>query len=68
MFNYLKYYKLPVTIIATKSDKVKQSLKAKTDKMLNSAFELNETDNIIYFSSVEKTGREEVYATIEQNL
>jgi hypothetical protein len=36
--------------------------------MLNSAFELNETDNIIYFSSVEKTGREEVYATIEQNL
>ncbi len=68
MFNYLKYYKLPVTIIATKSDKVKQSLKAKTDKMLNSAFELTETDNIIYFSSVEKTGREEVYATIEQNL
>ena len=40
MYNFMKYYKLPVTIVATKFDKVSQKDKAKNDKLLNDAFDL----------------------------
>ena len=61
MFNFIKYYNLDVTIVATKYDKVKQSEKVKQERLLNDSFELGENDNIVYFSSVTKKGREEIY-------
>ena len=68
MYNFMKYYKLPVTIVATKCDKVGQKEKAKCDKFLNEAFELQENDDIVLFSSVTKKGKEEVYAIIEKAI
>ena len=44
MYDYMKYYNIPVTIIATKSDKV------------------------IIFSSLKKSGKNEVYEIIEKEL
>ena len=61
MFNFIKFYKLDVTIVATKYDKVKQGEKIKQERLFNDAFELGENDDIVYFSSVTKKGREEIY-------
>ena len=68
MYNFLKYYNIPVTIVATKYDKVNMSGRAKCEKQVNDAFELKENDNIIYFSSITKKGREEIYKLIEENV
>lgn len=68
MYNFLKYYKVPVTIVATKYDKVKTSERVKAERVLNEAIKLEEGDNIIYFSSVTKKGRDEIYNVILNNL
>ena len=59
MYNFLKYYHKEVTIVATKYDKVSKSKRAKIEKVLNSTFDLQDTDNIIYFSSVTKEGKDD---------
>ena len=61
MYNFLKYYNVPVNIVATKYDKVGKSLKAKQDKIINATFELKQDDEIINFSSVTKYGRDKIY-------
>ena len=68
MYNFLKYYHKEVTIVATKYDKVSQSKRAKIEKVLNSAFELQDTDNIIYFSSVTKEGKDKIMNIISSYL
>ena len=68
MFNFMKYYKLDVTIVATKYDKVKQSDRSKVEKVLNESFELGENDNIVYFSSVTRKGKEEILNIIDRCL
>ena len=68
MYNFLKYYHKEVTIVATKYDKVSKSKRAKIEKVLNSAFDLQDTDNIIYFSSVTKEGKDKVMGIIDSYL
>ncbi len=68
MYNFMKYYNLNVTIVATKSDKVSQKEKAKCDKLLNEAFTLKDNDNIVLFSSVTKKGKEEIYNIINEAI
>ena len=68
MFNFMKYYNLDVTIVATKADKLNQKEKAKSDKYLEEAFPLKENDNIVIFSSVTKKGKEEMYNVIKSSL
>ena len=68
MFNFMKYYNLDVTIVATKYDKVKQSDKVKNEKAFLETFNLGEKDNIVTFSSVTKKGKDEVYGIISNNL
>src|SRR5574344_154704 len=65
MYNFLKYYHLSVSIVATKYDKVKVNDRQKQEKIVESAFELQPSDNIIYFSSLTKKGRDEVYKLLE---
>lgn len=68
MYNFMKYYKLDVTIVATKYDKVGQKERAKCEKLLNESFELKDNDNIVLFSSVTKKGKEELYSIINNCL
>ena len=68
MYNFLKYYNKPVTIVATKYDKVATSKRAKIEKALNDAFNLAPDDNIVYFSSVTRKGKDVVYKIIESYL
>ena len=66
MFNFMKYYDLNVTIVATKYDKVKQSERAKNEQAIKDTFALGENDNLILFSSVTKKGKEEVYNVLKE--
>lgn len=65
MYEYLKYYNIPVTIIATKSDKVSKNSYEKNKKIIIDTLKLAETDNLILFSIVNKEGKQDVYKVIE---
>ena len=68
MYNYLKYYNIPVTIIANKYDKIKPSNRDKTLKNIKAVLNLDENDCVIYFSSVNKKGRDEVGKVLAEYL
>ena len=64
MYEFLKYYNIPLTIVATKADKVKKSSYDKNKKIILATFGINEED-LILFSTVLKIGKEEVLGKIE---
>lgn len=64
MYKFLKYYNLPVTIVATKYDKVNRSLRDKQDDLIKKTLVPALGDEIINFSSVTKIGKERVYDII----
>ncbi len=65
MYNYLKYYNVPVTIIATKYDKVNKTARPKQDKLITELMNLKDDDKLIFFSAISKKGRDEVYKIID---
>ena len=65
MYNYLKYYNLPVTIIVTKADKVGNSRKERQLKLITNTLDLVVGDDVIVFSSVTGDGREELLKKLE---
>ena len=65
MYNFLKYYNLPVTVVATKVDKVGASKKDRTLKVLKDTLDLVVGDDLVLFSSITKLGREEILNKIE---
>ncbi|MCI6266837.1 MAG: ribosome biogenesis GTP-binding protein YihA/YsxC [Erysipelotrichaceae bacterium] len=66
MYNYLKYYHIPVTIIATKSDKVSKNNYDKNKKIICDTLKMIESDDLILFSTVSKIGKKEVHDKIMQ--
>ena len=69
MYNYLKYYNLNITIVATKYDKIKKNGRIKQDKLIKSALKLGDDDEMfIPFSTITKKGREDVLKIIESYL
>ena len=60
MYKFLKYYHIPVTIVVTKVDKVSSSKKERNMKIIKDALNISVGDNYVLFSSVNKTGREEI--------
>ncbi len=68
MYDYLKYYQIPVTIVATKYDKVSSREKDKNLKSLKNTLDIVVGDNIVYFSSVSKIGRDEIIKIIEEMI
>ena len=68
MYNFLKFYNLPVTIVATKYDKVNKTAKIRQDNLIKNTIKVNEGDNIIQFSSLSKKGREEIYEIIKNYI
>ena len=65
MYNFLKYYNVPVTIVATKADKVTGSKKEKNLKVILEALDLVVGDDLVVFSSVTKLGVKDVLKKIE---
>lgn len=68
MYNYLKYYKIPVTIVATKTDKIGITLQQKQRNMILSELDLVVGDDFVMFSNVTKIGKKEIYDKIERTM
>lgn len=66
MYNFLKYYKIPVTIVATKSDKIGITKQQSQRSMILNELDLVVGDDFIVFSNVTKTGKNEVQEKIER--
>ena len=66
MYNFLKY-NIPVTIVATKADKVKKSMYDKNKNFITKELGISD-DNIILFSTITKIGKEEILNKIETML
>lgn len=68
MYNFLKYYKLPVTIVATKIDKVGITLQQRQRNAILDELELVVGDDFVMFSSVTKEGKEEISEKISRTI
>lgn len=68
MYEFLKYYEIPVTIVATKADKVSSRLKEKNLNEIKKIFDIVIGDDIVIFSSISKVGKEEVLNKIKNYL
>ncbi|MCI8446525.1 MAG: YihA family ribosome biogenesis GTP-binding protein [Bacilli bacterium] len=68
MYNFLKYYKLPVTIVATKVDKVGITLQQRQRNAILDELELVIGDDFVMFSSVTKEGTEEISEKISRTM
>jgi GTP-binding protein len=68
MYNFLKYYNLKITIVATKYDKVTKNNRLKQDKLIRDTLKLEENEEFIPFSTITKKGKEEIYTIIESYL
>ena len=65
MYNFLKYYNVPVTIVATKADKVTGAKKQKNLNNIVNTLDLVVGDDLVVFSAVTKLGVKEVIKRIE---
>ena len=68
MYNFLKYYKIPVTIVATKTDKIGITLQQKQRNMILNELDLVVGDDFIMLSNVTKEGKDLVIQKIERTL
>ncbi|MBQ4356902.1 MAG: YihA family ribosome biogenesis GTP-binding protein [Acholeplasmatales bacterium] len=66
MYEFLKYHKLPVTIIATKSDKIKNSERKKCKEAIINTLKLSSEDKFIITSSEKKEGLGLVLTIIDE--
>lgn len=67
MYEFLKYYNLDITIVATKYDKISKNGRLKQDKLIKDTLKCSD-DELITFSTVTKKGRSEVLGIIEEKI
>lgn len=66
MYNFLKYYNLPVTIVATKVDKVSRNDRDKQIKIITDELNIRDEDKLVLFSIKTKLGKSEIHKEIEE--
>lgn len=67
MYEFLKYYNLDITIVATKYDKVSKNSRIKQDKLIKDTLKFDDNE-FITFSTVTKKGISEVLSIIEEKI
>ncbi len=60
MYEFLKYYNLDITIVATKYDKISKNNRLKQDKLIKDTLKFKEADEFVTFSTITKKGRAEI--------
>lgn len=68
MYNFLKYYKLPVTIVATKVDKIPITKQQQQRNLILEDLDLVIGDEFVMFSNVTKIGKDEIHQKIERTI
>ena len=67
MYEFLKYYNLDITIIATKYDKISKNNREKQNKLIRETLKCQD-EEIITFSTITKKGRSEVLDIISKKV
>lgn len=65
MYEFLKYYNIPVIVVATKADKVPRGKWNKHTSEIKKKLDFDPDDTFILFSSETKKGKEEAWQAIE---
>ena len=68
MYNFLKYYDLNITVVATKYDKITKNGRVKQDKLIRETLKFNENEDFVPWSTITKKGRTEVLEIINSYL
>ncbi len=64
MYEYAKYYEIPVIVVATKEDKLKRNDLKKNEKIIKETLKFDKKDYFVRFSSLKKVGINEVWEII----
>lgn len=64
MYEYVKYYNIPVIVVATKEDKVKRNDLKKNEKLIKETLGFHEEDYFVRFSSLKKIGIDKAWSYI----
>ena len=65
MYAFLKYYNIPVIVVATKADKIPRGKWNKHTSAIKKKLDFDPNDTFILFSSETKKGKEEAWQAIE---
>ena len=68
MYDFLKYYKIPVTVVATKIDKIGITKHQQQRNLIFDNLDLVIGDEFVMFSSVTKKGKDEIEQKIERTI
>jgi GTP-binding protein len=68
MYNFLKYYKIPCIVVATKADKIPKGKWASHLKTAKETLNLEKEDEIILFSSETGEGKDKVWASLMERI
>ena len=68
MYDFLKYYKIPVTVVATKIDKIGITKHQQQRNLILDNLDLVIGDEFVMFSSVTKKGKDEIEQKIERTI
>ncbi|MFD2829202.1 ribosome biogenesis GTP-binding protein YihA/YsxC [Corticicoccus populi] len=66
MYDYLKHFEIPVIVVCTKSDKISKNKMPQHLKVIREDLELEETDQLIPFSSVDKKNLPQVMSAMSE--
>ena len=64
MYDFLKYYEIPVILVATKVDKIPRSRWNKHEKMIKDKLDFDPSDDFVLFSSETKHGIDQAWDAI----
>lgn len=64
MYDFLKYYEIPVIVVATKADKIPRGKWNKHESMVKKKLNFDKSDQFIVFSSVDRIGIDQAWDTI----
>lgn len=64
MYQYAKYYDIPVIVVATKEDKLKRNDLKKNEKIIKETLDFQKGDMFVRFSSLNKVGIDELWLNV----
>ncbi|EPT9389976.1 ribosome biogenesis GTP-binding protein YihA/YsxC [Listeria monocytogenes] len=68
MYEFLKYYDIPVIVVATKADKIPHSKWQKNAKIVRETLDFDPDDKFVLFSSETKMGKDEAWQFIKEGM
>ncbi|HFI0103847.1 TPA: ribosome biogenesis GTP-binding protein YihA/YsxC [Streptococcus suis] len=68
MYEFLKYYEIPVIIVATKADKIPRGKWNKHESMIKKKLDFDKNDQFVIFSSETRQGYDQAWDAILSNI